>query len=50
MVTYVGSLIICSLSSRKGAKDAKIPRGYIGLSDLSGLARKDSRKEIISLA
>ena len=36
--------------SRKGAKDAKIPQGYIGLCDLSGLARKDSRKEIISLA
>ena len=36
--------------SRKVAKNAKIPRGYIGLSDLSGLARKDSRKEIISLA
>lgn len=27
MVTYVGSLIICSLSSRKGAKNAKAPRG-----------------------
>ena len=36
--------------SRKGAENAKAPQGYIGLCDLSGLARKDSRKEIISLA
>ena len=36
------------LSQRRGEREGSA--GYAGLCDLSGLARKDSRKEIISLA